>query len=146
MIKINSVKTVISNRRSYMYINFVFDGEEIKIQLGIQPVANERARMVLDVTQVPAELENKELLEKFLEFNATRFLASYKRRAFGDHFARILLGVDEYYSILKELGWSPNDNQIFVYHSMQEYGWFPTRLFPEVDNYILEQEQINNHE
>lgn len=139
---INSSKAVISNRRSYMYIDFDFNGVNIKIRLGIQPVANERTRMTLDVTQVPGELGNKELLEKFLEFNATRFVESYKNRAFGDHFATILLGVDEYYSILKELGWSPNDN--YVYRSVQEYGWFPTGLFPEVDNYIPE--QINNHE
>ena len=143
MIKINSFKAVTGNRRSYMYIDFDFNGVNIKIRLGIQPVANERARMTLDVTQVPGELGNKELLEKFLEFNALRFLESYKHRAFGDHFATILLGVDEYYSILKELGWSPNDNQIFVYRSNQEYGWFPTGLFSEVDNYIPE--KINNH-
>ena len=139
---INSSKAVISNRRSYMYIDFDFNGVNIKIRLGIQPVANERTRMTLDVTQVPGELGNKELLEKFLEFNATRFVELYKNRVFGDHFATILLGVDEYYSILKELGWSPNDN--YVYRSDQEYGWFPTGLFPEVDNYIPE--QINNHE
>lgn len=143
MIKINSVKVVTGNRRSFMCINFNFNGEEIKIKMGIQPVAHERSRMVLDVIQVPGELENKELLKKFLEFNEERFLELYKHRAFGDHWATILLGVDEYYTTLKELGWSPNDNQLAGYHSDQEYGWFPTGLFSEVDNYTPE--QINNH-
>lgn len=145
MIKIHSVKTVTGNRRSFMCINFVFDGEEIKIKLGIQPVAQSRARMALDVTQVPGELGTKELLEKFLESYALRFLESYKHRDLEVNWATILLGVDEYYTALKELGWSPNEFQLAGYHSDQEYGWFPVGMFPEVDNYIPEQEQISNH-
>lgn len=143
MIKINFFNAVTSNRRSYMYIDFDSNGVNIKIQLGLQPVAHERTRMALDVTQVPGELGNKELLEKFLEFNARRFVELYKHKAFGDHFSTILLGVDEYYTILKELGWSPNEFQLAGYHSDQEYGWFPVGMFPEIDNYIPE--QISNH-